>query len=205
VPRSEKRYGAILIDPPWPEHGGGKSKRGADKHYPLLSIKDIPRVINTCPLYEPADNAHLYLWATDNYLKEAFWVMDMIGFRYVRTLPWIKLKNEAFERMDGQTADDCCTDVSVAMLLEWKLKIGIGQYFRGCSELLLFGVRGKGMEVCTDRKDLNNIIIGPRGKHSKKPDSSYEKIEARSKGPYLEIFARSLRPGWDNWGNEIKK
>jgi N6-adenosine-specific RNA methylase IME4 len=26
------RYACIAIDPPWAEHGGGKIKRGADRH-----------------------------------------------------------------------------------------------------------------------------------------------------------------------------
>ena len=35
------KYKTIYIDPPWPEHGGGKIKRGADRHYALMSIKEI--------------------------------------------------------------------------------------------------------------------------------------------------------------------
>lgn len=34
-------YKTIYADPPWMERGGGKIKRGADKHYPLMSTKDI--------------------------------------------------------------------------------------------------------------------------------------------------------------------
>ena len=30
----------------------------------------------------------------------------------------------------------------------------------------------------------------------------YERIEALCEGPYLEMFARSPRPGWDRWGLE---
>jgi N6-adenosine-specific RNA methylase IME4 len=200
-----KEYKTILIDPPWPEHGGGKCKRGADRHYQLLSVEDIPKVIQyECPLYRPADDAHLYLWTTDNYLPQALMTMSLIGFRYIRTLPWVKLTDEAFREF---SAEDLVlikqSKIAPYEIFEAMTKMGIGQYFRGCSELLLFGVRGKGMEVCTDRKDLNNIIIGPREKHSKKPDSSYDKIEDRSKGPYLEIFARSKRSGWDSWGNEL--
>lgn len=31
----------------------------------------------------------------------------------------------------------------------------------------------------------------------------YEVIERVSPGPYLELFARRHRHGWDSWGNEI--
>ena len=30
-----------------------------------------------------------------------------------------------------------------------------------------------------------------------------ETIEDRWAGPYLELFARTARPGWDAWGNEV--
>ena len=36
-----KKYQTILADPPWNEQGGGKIKRGADRHYPLMKTKDI--------------------------------------------------------------------------------------------------------------------------------------------------------------------
>jgi N6-adenosine-specific RNA methylase IME4 len=189
-----EEFSTILIDPPWPERGAGKIKRGADRHYDLLSVADIPRVILTCPLYRPAPNAHLYFWATDNYLDRAMLIMKDIGFRYIRTLPWIKMRDEF--------SKEAALKRGAVAKAEAQLQIGLGQYFRGASELLLFGVRGKGKEVCTDRRDICNVIIAPRGRHSAKPVKAYERIEARSKGPYLEMFARSNRPGWTSWGNE---
>ena len=38
---SNKKYQTIYADPPWAMFGGGKIKRGADKHYPLMKTKDI--------------------------------------------------------------------------------------------------------------------------------------------------------------------
>ena len=38
--------------------------------------------------------------------------------------------------------------------------------------------------------------------HSRKPDELFDIIEACSPGPYLELFARFRRQGWDQWGNE---
>jgi hypothetical protein len=40
----------------------------------------------------------------------------------------------------------------------------------------------------------------PRREHSRKPDEVYARIEALGEGPYLEVFARFSRPGWDRWG-----
>lgn len=43
----------------------------------------------------------------------------------------------------------------------------------------------------------------PRGRHSQKPDAFYDLVENVSPGPYLEMFARDRRFGWDAWGNEV--
>ncbi len=41
---TDKKYKTIYIDPPWMERGGGKIKRGADRHYPLMKTKDIAQL-----------------------------------------------------------------------------------------------------------------------------------------------------------------
>lgn len=42
----------------------------------------------------------------------------------------------------------------------------------------------------------------PRGEHSAKPEAFLDLVEQVSPGPYLELFARRNRLGWDTWGNE---
>ena len=44
----------------------------------------------------------------------------------------------------------------------------------------------------------------PRGKHSEKPEQFFDLVENVSPGPYLEMFARRRRAGWDAHGNEIE-
>ena len=201
----EGRFRTILADPPWMERGGGKIKRGADRHYPLLPTKKIPGVMKSAtrsdgsPLWLPASNAHLYLWVTNNFLEDGLWVMRQLGFRYITNLPWVKVRN----------------DDQLSLLPLPSIKTGTGQYFMGGHELILFGVRGKGLDpsVCTARRDIGTVILaeherdednGNKIVHSRKPLSIYrDKIEARSKGPYLELFARSGREGWTSWGNEV--
>lgn len=67
--------------------GGGKIKRGADRHYPLMSTKDIA-ALDVASLAD--DNCHLYLWTTNNFLPDALEVMKAWGFRYVTTITWMK-------------------------------------------------------------------------------------------------------------------
>ncbi|MEM9075108.1 MAG: MT-A70 family methyltransferase [Myxococcota bacterium] len=171
---SPGRFGAIAADPPWNESGGGKIKRGADRHYPLLKTEAIPGVMRRSGVFDPLPNAHLYLWVTNSFLPDGMWVMRTLGFRYVTNLVWVKDR------------------------------AGLGQYFRGRHELCLFGVNGTGLEACTDARDIDTVIEAPRGRHSAKPTSFHERVEARSVGPYCEIFARgAARPGWTIWGNEV--
>jgi len=39
-----------------------------------------------------------------------------------------------------------------------------------------------------------------RGRHSAKPPAFLDVVEAASPGPYVELFARAPRLGWDAWG-----
>jgi N6-adenosine-specific RNA methylase IME4 len=52
-------------------------------------------------------------------------------------------------------------------------------------------------------KGVEQIIHCPRGAHSAKPEQQYGLIEALVGGPYLEMFARTTRPGWTAWGDQV--
>lgn len=169
------RFKTILADPPWLERGGGKCKRGADRHYPLMKRGDIFVAMLGDPLWRPAASCHLYLWVTNNFLVDGLWLMGRLGFRYVTNVCWHKMRNG-------------------------KSQIGLGQYFRGSHELMLFGVKGDFMKPAKARP---SVIIAERTKHSQKPEASYELIEASSPSPRIEFFARSLRDGWESMGNEL--
>ena len=82
-----KKYKTILADPPWQEQGGGKIKRGADRHYPLMKTEDIKN-LDVGSLAD--DSCWLYLWVTNNFLKDGLEVMEHWGFRYVTNFCWAK-------------------------------------------------------------------------------------------------------------------
>lgn len=153
-------YKTVLADPLWPERGAGKIKRGADRHYALMTINEILEYMKTVPY---ADDCHLYIWTTNNYLVAALRIIEQLGFRYITNIVWVKDK------------------------------FGLGQYFRGKHELLLFSRKGKTLPYRSKAEDT--IIFAPRKKHSQKPEKQYQKIEAVSYPPYLELFARKKRKG----------
>lgn len=169
-------YQAALIDPPWLERGGGKIKRGADKHYDLVKTKDMPAVIRSCPYWgQMAEVSYLFMWVTNNFLKDGLWLMEELGYRYITNFVWTKDR------------------------------IGLGQYARGQHELLLMGVRGKANRIRKKTAGSTWLGQGviPRRAHSQKPDEQHPLVEHISPGPYLELFAREPQEGWTAWGDEI--
>lgn len=87
----------------------------------------------------------------------------------------------------------------VTLITLCKKRGGMGRYFQTNTEHILFGVKGK---LATNYL-LPNIILMPKKlQHSQKPEASYLLIEKVSPPPYLELFARRDRIGWDSWGNE---
>lgn len=139
-----------------------------------MKTKDIAKL----PVRDIADeNCHLYLWATNNHLIDAFKVMSAWGFRYVTMITWLKDKQ------------------------------GLGQYFRGKTEHCLFGIRGHlPYKVDEHGKRCQGVtgFFAPRKEHSEKPPEMRRMIEKVSYGPYIELFARKEFDGWDRWGNEVK-
>ncbi|MFK0249738.1 MT-A70 family methyltransferase [Amycolatopsis azurea] len=82
-----------------------------------------------------------------------------------------------------------------------KPRLGMGQYLRSATEHLLFGVRGKAPIAFRSQPTW---LFAAVQEHSHKPEEAYAIVERCSPGPYLELFARRKRPGWDVWGNEVE-
>lgn len=184
-----RTFGTIYADPPWPEHGGGKVKRGADRHYGLMKVKDIC-ALGSAVKNLAADDSHLYLWVTNNYLPAGLEVMKAWGFDYVTNVCWGKVRLEEDDGFGSTIA----------------IQQGLGQYFRGAHELLLFGKRGQPPYRTLPngkRAQHPSLVLHERTKHSAKPETFRDIITKVSHGPYLELFARERVPGWSSWGNEL--
>lgn len=174
-------FRTIYADPPWPERGGGKSKRGADRHYPLMTVKQI-RALPVHALANPT-GCHLWLWATGNYLGDAVDCVRSWGFRLINCRPWVK-------------AQRLPEDIAVVPQAP-----GLGQYLRCDAEFLLFGVMGGTMMPSFKP---SQTLYEPRGRHSAKPQRARQQIELMSPAPRVELFAREPSIGWERWGNEVE-
>ena len=51
-------------------------------------------------------------------------------------------------------------------------------------------------------KDVRRLLVERRREHSRKPDEIRER-ERLVQGPYLELFARETKAGWDCWGDQV--
>jgi N6-adenosine-specific RNA methylase IME4 len=143
--------------------------------YETMSVEEICAL----PVSDAmADKSHCYLWVPNALLAEGLQVMKAWGFTYKANLVWHKVRKDGGS--DGR---------------------GVGFYFRNVTELVLFGTRGNFRTLAPARSQVN--LLGTRKReHSRKPDELYPIIEQCSSGPYLELFARYPRTGWDVWGNE---
>jgi N6-adenosine-specific RNA methylase IME4 len=187
-------YGCISADPPWDESGGGKIKRGAQRHYPLIKFKeDIRDAMLNSGVWRPADDCHLWLWVTNNFLEDGLWLMRELGFKYLTNRAWAKMEEH------GQTEPHGTHD---GKTLYKKQHHGLGQYIWGEHELLLFGRRGMPARPGPSLRP-GSLLCAPRTRqHSEKPPEAYLDMERVSPGPRLEMFARAPRAGWEVWGLE---
>ena len=176
------KYKVILADPPW-QYDMNSGNGAAEKHYLTMSTDELCnlKVADICE-----DDSVLLMWATWPKLSESCLpVMDAWGFRYVTGFPWIKI--------EGWPVVDLFGD------LRAKPTFGTGFWIRGATEPILIGKRGSPKPPDFDWVGL----ICERMQHSRKPSSLYEYAESMP-GPYLELFARRKREGWDAFGNEIE-
>ena len=78
---------------------------------------------------------------------------------------------------------------------------GLGYWTRSNAELCLLAKKGS---ISRQSKSVHQLIYDPVREHSRKPDSTRDKIvELVGDLPRIELFARQRYNGWDAWGNEI--
>ncbi len=178
IPGTENTYRTIVADPPWTPNLGGTWGARTDKgrpqrFYDVMSLQDI------AALQVPAaGQSHLYLWCLTQHVDWGYYVARAWGFEPVTLLTWCK-------RGPGVGRFRCNTEhVLVAR--------------KGSRHGNPFGQGGRHSQA-TD----GTYFDWPRGRHSAKPAAFYELVERLSPGPYLEMFARDRRLGWDAWGNEV--
>lgn len=174
-------YSTIVADPPWdygstftPKPPGDEWEKGAECPYSVMSeqeITDLP----VCSI--AAKNAHLYLWVTNAFMEQGHRIARAWGFAPKTILTWGKVRQD---------------DPDVPSMK-------VGHWFRSATEHVIFATRGVVPRASTTAHPT--LMLWPRiGAHSAKPDAFGDIVEQVSPGPYVELFCRRPRLGWDSWG-----
>jgi N6-adenosine-specific RNA methylase IME4 len=122
-----------------------------------------------------ATDCVLFLWTTNRYIEAAYDVARTWGFRPSQLLTWCKTPRG----------------------------IGPGGAFASTTEFIIYARQGTPK---TNRVDSTwwHLPRAVNGAHSEKPAGFLDIVQQVSPGPYVELFARQQRLGWDGWGHGIE-
>lgn len=176
IPFPNKKYNILYADPPWSYKN--KCTGGSMKSGASAKYSTMTlQEICDLPISNICEkNAVLFLWGTVPLLPEAFEVMNRWGFKYKTMITWRKI-----------------------------MSLGMGFWFRGQCEHLLFGIKGK---VKAFRCQKANFIQHKVEKHSQKPKDFKQLINEATINMQpqnkIELFAREKENDeWDCWGDEV--
>ena len=176
-------YRVIVADPPWQfVWRGGTGGRRRNATALGYSVQDV-EWIKALPIHGMAhDDTALFLWATQEMIHT--------GNARAVAVAW------GFPRRVGE-------------LIWRKPNYGAGAFPRaGHESCLLYGrssgsFSGAPLDVHSVQTWSQPRAANNGGKiHSAKPDGFYDLIESALPGPYVELFARRARFGWDYWGDQ---
>jgi N6-adenosine-specific RNA methylase IME4 len=171
-------FRTIVADPPWTPSLGGTWGAKVDKGRPQRFYETQTLDWISGLKVPAAKQAHLYLWAITPHVDWAFDVARAWDFEPVTMLTW---------RKPG---------------------LGVGR-FRCNTEHVVIARKGPrqgnafGSGGRNSQATAGTCFEWKRGAHSEKPDEFFDLVEQLSPGPYLELFARRARLGWERWGDEV--
>lgn len=169
------KYRTIVADPPWIQPTGGPDLRAAawnDRPSRLPYPSMSAAEISALPVAEHAEKDAHLYLWTTNHHLEG---------SYDVARAW---------------------DFEPSCVLVWAKTprgIGMGGAFTITTEFVLFCRRGS---LKAKARTDSTWWQWKRGTHSQKPEGFLDLVESVSPGPYLELFARRNRLGWNTWGNE---
>lgn len=175
------KFAAIVADPPWHfrtwDRRRAVASRQAEDPYPTMTMAQL-RALQVGAL--STNSAALFLWAPDCMLQHALGLGEAWGYRF---------KTIAFVWVKADLAD-----------VPLRPRMSLGYWTRKQAEQCLLFTRGKPTRLS---RAVPHVIIEPTREHSRKPDVVYDRVRDLVGGPHLELFARTRRPGWTAWGNEV--
>ncbi|HET9556889.1 MAG TPA: MT-A70 family methyltransferase [Actinomycetota bacterium] len=166
----EGGFKIAIVDPPWTfkTFSAKGMSRSAEHHYPCLDNEAIKALPVGSVL---AKDSVVLLWVTNPQMEFGFQVLRAWGFAPSTVfLTWTKLDAHGSPQM------------------------GTGYSTRSCTEHVLLGRRGAGVERVG--RAAPSAILAPVREHSRKPDELYATVDHvyGPDAPRIELFARRR---WD--------
>jgi N6-adenosine-specific RNA methylase IME4 len=176
----------IVADPPWhtmagPLRGdvgeGWQFRPGTGAEPPAALRHDDRRADRQrCPWpSSPADDCALYLWTINAYLEQVYDVARAWGFKPSTMHTWCK------KPMGG----------------------GLGGAHGISTEYFLYARKGSPVERRTrGRGTSGSATTSTASRAQRQARRVLRPRRAVNDGPYVELFARRARLGWDYWGDQ---
>jgi len=182
-----KHYGVIVTDcgTPFDAYSAkGETSRSPQKKYTTMPDDELAAL----PVGDlAARDCFLFYWDTTARVVAGrhLPIIKAWGFKPTAlAFTWLKLIPSA----------------SDAIWLPRDLNFGPGFTTRKNTELCILGRRGSPKRLS---KSVFEIIISARREHSRKPEEFYSRVMQYAAGPYLELFSRTARRGWDCSGDQL--
>lgn len=175
----EGMYRVIYADPPWKYGDTGATKDGslgkAERHYPGMTIEELCKL----PVEAHAlPDSVLFMWVTAPMLYENPGPREVIeawGFKPKTGIVWDKVLGN------------------------------FGHYTHVTHEHLIIATRGSCMPDAPTPQPKSVQTERRSEAHSEKPEHFRKLIEKLYiYGPFLELFGREKREGWDVFGNDAR-
>ena len=174
---SNKRYSVIYADPPWDYKGQTQHRKNGKPSGGAITHYPTMKLDELKKLDVQSladDDCLLFMWATSPHLNQAIELMSAWGFKYA----------------------------TIAFIWD-KMKTNPGFYTLSEFEICIVGKKGK-IPKPRGLRNVRQRIVEKRTAHSAKPAEARNRIDLMFPTQQkIELFARSIPPGWDAWGNQI--
>ncbi len=143
----------------------------------------------------------LWLWITNPFLLDGsgFAVCKEWGYKPKALITWTKGRLAMVKTGETIVIEGKTGPLYRERIIE---RPGMGRYTRGVTEHLILATRGTVAPYLLS-KSVTNWFLAPRGAHSEKPEEAYRRIRRVTAGPYLALFERQFREGFDVVGDQL--
>ena len=179
---TKNKYDIIYTDPAWAQKKGNfrhcRPNQGKELDYQTCSLEQI-KEIHQQAISLVNEKHNIFMWTIDKFLPETEQMMKDLGYELHARIIW--------DKENG---------IAPAFTVRFSHEYLLWFYKKGCMLMPCKEARGK----------YTTVLREPATKHSKKPICAYEMLETMfPDARKLEMFSRTIRDGWDEWGNEVGK